>query len=54
MRYRIIFLKVGSVLNFSEVAVYDQNVDCHHENGADGVEGARKEVFHPGVKINGF
>lgn len=35
-------------------AVDDENVDCHHENGADGIKGVRKEVFHPGVKINGF
>ena len=35
-------------------AVCNQNVDCHHHNGADDVEGVRKEVVDPGVFINGF
>ena len=34
-------------------AVCNHNVDCHHQNGADGVEGVCKEVFEPGVFING-
>ena len=57
-------------MNFSELAartvrsaksvrvvfqvVCNQSLDCHHHNRADSVEGVRKEVFDPGVKINGF